>query len=279
MKKIDTHQHLFYPDTLAYPWVGEAPALQGAFTVEDYRRAAEGMDVVGSIFMEVDVAPEQRVREVEWIDEIAADPHSGIVGIIGGARPEAENFEAELEAMLRPRLKGIRRVLHTQPDELSRTSRFRGNLRRLGERGLTYDLCFRASQLPVAAELLDACPGVSFVLDHCGVPDIASGAFEAWSADMGRLAERPNVACKISGLPTYCPPGESGPDTLRRWFERVVECFGWDRLVWGSDWPVCTLNGNLAEWSRTVETLLNEESEAHRRALFVDNARRVYGLE
>ena len=276
--KIDTHQHLLYPNDLNYPWVADVPPLQRPYPLEDYKAASEGLDVAGSVFMEVDVAPGDAIREVEWVERLASGPDSGIVGIIAKALPEADDFGEQLEALKRPLLKGIRRVLHTQPDALSCGKVFRENLRRLERFGLSFDLCVRADQLPVAIELVDACSEVNFVLDHCGVPDIAGGAFDDWSADLAELARRERVVCKISGLPAYCEGGKTGSEVLRPWVERVVKCFGWDRVLWGGDWPVCTLNGDRTSWVRALEALLAEESEDHRKALFVENARRVYRL-
>jgi len=276
--KIDTHQHLLYPERLDYPWVDEVPPLQRAYPLEDYKVAAEGLGIAGTVFMEVDVSPAQTLDEIEWVEGLSRDADSGILGLIGKALPEREDFAERVEAMARPLLKGVRRVLHTQPDDLSRGPRFRENLRRLGKLGLSFDLCVRADQLPIAAELVDACPGVSFVLDHCGVPDIAGGGFEAWSKNLEELARRESVVCKISGLPAYCAAGETGPEVLRPWVERTVECFDWERVLWGGDWPVCTLNGSLADWAGSLEVLLAEESADNRKAFFEKNARRIYRL-
>jgi len=279
MQKIDTHQHLLYPDHLSYPWVDTIPPLQGAFHLEDYKEVSEGCGIAGTVFMEVDVPPVQMAREVKWVEELASGEGSGIVGIVAAARPEADDFETPLDAVSGPLLKGVRRVLHTQPDALSQSSGFRANLRQLPARGLSFDLCVLARQLPLAIELVDACPEVTFILDHCGVPDIAGGAYDSWSESIGRLAERENVVCKISGLPTYCAPGKTGPEILRPWVERVIECFGWDRLLWGGDWPVCTLNSTFNQWVEVVDALLAGERKAHQSAIYSGNARRIYGLE
>lgn len=279
MQKIDTHLHLLHPDRLTYPWVDDVPPLQGAFGLEDYKTASEGCGITGAVFMEVDVADGEMAEEVKWVQELADRDGSDILSIIAAARPEADDFEARLDSVSVPLLRGVRRVLHTQADALSQSRGFRANLRRLSARGLSFDLCVLARQLPLAIELVDACPEVTFILDHCGVPDIAGGVFESWSKSIGQLAERENVVCKISGLPTYCKPGETDTEVLRPWVERVIECFGWDRVVWGGDWPVCTLNGSLKRWVDTLETLLADESEAHRAALYSGNASRVYTIE
>jgi len=111
------------------------------------------------------------------------------------------------------------------------------------------------------------------------VPDIAGGAFDHWSESIKQLAERDNVVCKISGLPTYCAPGKMSIEILRPWVEHVIQCFGWNRVVWGGDWPVCNLNSKFEEWVNALEILLANETEAHRTALYLDNARRIYRID
>ena len=116
----------------------------------------------------------------------------------------------------------------------------------IGRRDLTFDLCYLARQLPIAIELAKKCPNVQLILDHCGVPDIASGELEPWRQHIREIAALPNVACKISGLPTYCKPGQATLDTIKPWVEHCIECFGVDRLVWGGDWPVVVINSTLS---------------------------------
>lgn len=275
---IDTHQHLIYPEKFNYPWTDGIPPLQKPFRVDEYRAAADGIGIESTVFMEVDVAPEHSAAESLFFCQMADDPESGLVGVIAAARPENEDFASQLDTLTHPRLKGIRRVLHTQPDELSQSTLFRQNLRLLADRSLPFDLCVLARQLPLAIELVDECPQVSFVLDHCGVPDIAGGDFETWSQSIGQLAQRPNVSCKISGLPTYCAPGKTGPEILRPWVEKVITCFGWKRVVWGGDWPVCILNDSLRGWADTLAEILKGTSEDERSALYRENARRIYHL-
>jgi predicted TIM-barrel fold metal-dependent hydrolase len=277
MKKIDTHLHLLYPDQLNYPWVAEAPPLQGKFSLEDYREAAKGCEIEGALFMEVDVAESQIADEVNLIRELAAKD-SMILGIIAACRPESLNFEQSLDAIAGDHLKGLRRVLHTQADTLSQTILFRQNVAALANRDLPFDLCFAAKQLPIATELADACPKTRFVLDHCGVPGIAGGAFESWAKSITALAKREHVACKLSGIPTYCKPGEATAETLRPWVEHVIEAFGWDRVVWGGDWPVSTLNGTLLAWSDALDEILSEENTDNLTKLYSSNAQRIYRL-
>ncbi len=276
--KIDTHLHLLYPEHFDYPWTQTFEPLQGRFSLGDYRRDAEACDIAGALFMEVDVAPEDSAAEAKHFCALAGDPASGIVGVIASGRPELDGFEAHLDDIAHAKLKGIRRVLHVVPDELSQGATFRQNVARLGARGLAFDLCARQDQLGLMTGLVDACPDTQFILDHCGVPKIAGGDIDIWRKAIAPLAERANVAVKISGIPAYCPHGQANAETLRPWVENTLALFGWDRCVWGGDWPVCTLNGTFASWCAALDEILAEETAENRGKLYAENAKRIYKL-
>jgi predicted TIM-barrel fold metal-dependent hydrolase len=169
----------------------------------------------------------------------------------------------------------VRRVLHVVPDGLSQTDLFRRNLRRLGQAGLPFDICMLQRQLPLAIDLVDACPDTVFILDHCGVPDIAGGSFTDWATMISRIAERPNVNAKLSGISAYGPP-DWALQTLRPYVSHLIACFGPGRVVWGSDSPVCTLQSSLAEWVATTHALLQDQSPSDRALILGGTARRVW---
>jgi predicted TIM-barrel fold metal-dependent hydrolase len=279
MSRIDTHQHLIYPERFTYDWAEDAPALAGrAFTLEDYHMASEGCGITGSLFMEVDVRPEQAAAESAFICKLAEDPANRILGVIASGRPENPGFAAHLETLRHPRLVGLRRILHTQPDELSRGSTFRENVANLGGTGLTFDICTLARQLPVATELIDSCPDTQFILDHCGIPDVATGFLDPWRADLRELSLRPNVVCKISGIIANADPANATTAALRPFIEHTIECFGWDRLIFGGDWPVCNLTASFQAWSGILDDILASVDPSDRAKLDHLNARRVYRL-
>ncbi|SDD18506.1 Predicted metal-dependent hydrolase, TIM-barrel fold [Paracoccus isoporae] len=278
MTMIDTHLHLVDRTALTYPWLADAPALDRDWTHEDYAREAAACGITAALHMEVDVAEDLIAAETAHIESLPDRADVPIIGIIGGCRPESPRFAQQIEqALSGGAVVGLRRVLHTMPDDLSRTAQFRDNLRRLSDHDLPFDLCVLARQLPLAIALADAAPDTQFVLDHCGVPDIAGGAFDGWARDIAALAERPNVAAKISGLPAYAAPGWT-PSDLRRWTDHVAASFGFDRLVWGSDWFVCTLGGGLTKWAEATRDLFAHASEAERHALYAANAARIWKL-
>ncbi|HEY7090966.1 MAG TPA: amidohydrolase family protein, partial [Tepidisphaeraceae bacterium] len=139
--------------------------------------------------------------------------------------------------------------------------------------------CFLARQLPVAVELARKCPDVRLVLDHCGVPDIASSELDPWRNNIREMSKLPNVACKLSGLPTYCKPGEATLDTIRPWAMHCIETFGPDRVLWGGDWPVCVINSDLPKWIGITRQLVGGLSAAEQKKILHENAVRVYRIK
>jgi predicted TIM-barrel fold metal-dependent hydrolase len=201
-----------------------------------------------------------------------------IVAAISSCRPESKDFPAQLEKLAaNPKVKGLRRILHTSPDELSQAPVFTENLQRLAAHRLSFDLCVLARQLPLALRIARACPEVQFILDHCGVPGVKDRALDPWRADIKALAAEPNVAAKISGVVAYADAGWS-VDDLRPFVEHVITSFGWDRVVWGSDWPVCTLTADLGRWVDATRALIAGESADNQAKLLNRNARRLYRL-
>ena len=279
---IDTHQHLIHPERFNYSWAEDIPPLQGSFRLEEYLAASAGCGIEGTIFMEVDVDAHQSADEARFFCGLAEDATSGILGVIAAARPENEGFEVHLDAIAHAKLAGIRRVLHTQPDELSRSDLFRHNLRLLGRRGLTFDLCVLQRQLDDALDLVRACPGTRFVLDHCGVPDIAANGaprgagFLQWAGAVRMLAAEPNVWCKISGLSVYSSEAQRNGEGLHPYLATVMEAFTPSRCLWGGDWPVVNLGCGLPTWCGLTRQFLARFSGAERDAVLSLNAQALY---
>ncbi|MFW2543928.1 amidohydrolase family protein [Primorskyibacter sp. 2E107] len=274
---IDTHLHLVDRSRIHYPWLESAPPLNRDWTYEEYAVTARRVGISGTLHMEVDCDPADIGTETAMISELMAREDSLIRGAISSARPEDDGFDAFLDKLDTNVVKGIRRVLHVVPDEISQSDRFRANIRKLGQRDLPFDICVLARQLPIATDLVDACEGTRFVLDHCGVPDIAGGAYDDWAAAITRLAERPHVSAKISGVTAYAEPDWT-LDSLRPYIEHVIESFGWTRVVWGSDSPVCTLNSSLDQWVAITRAFLDEASPDEARAFASGNAARLWSL-
>lgn len=277
MDFIDTHQHLIYRDPLRYSWTDAIPALaQRNFTLDDYLALTKGKGIVATLFMEAGADDADYQAEARFIAGLLGGP---LLGQIASCRPEAEDgFDAWLEDCDELGVKGFRRILHVMPDDLSRSETFRRNLRKIGAKGLPFDLCFLARQHGVAEELLRACKDQVFVLDHCGVPDIAGGGFDAWAASLRRLAAFPNLNCKLSGITAYCAPGKGEAADLAPWVAHVLDCFGADRIVWGSDWPVASLGAGIQKWIDQSRVLLANLSPDEAAAVAQHNARGIYGI-
>ena len=274
---FDTHLHLVDRKRLCYPWLENAKALNRDWSYEDYAATARRIGITDVLHMEVDVAEADMAAETVLVAELMQRPDSLIRGAIAAGRPEQPGFAAWLDRVDRSVVKGVRRALHVVPDAVSQSGLFRENIARLGAAGLPFDIVMLARQLPLAQALADACPDTTFVLDHCGVPDIAGGAFEPWAAQITALARRPNVNIKLSGVTAYCG-GHWTLATLRPWIGHIAEQFGPDRMVWGSDSPVCNVQSNLAEWVAASHALLADFSIAERDAVLQSNARRIWKI-
>ncbi|HEU6449297.1 MAG TPA: amidohydrolase [Verrucomicrobiae bacterium] len=279
MNIIDTHQHLIYPDNLRNPWTADVPALAGKpFRLEEYRVAAKDTGITETLFMEVDVIESQIKLETEFFLDLATKPETGIVGVLANCRPEMETFPAYLESVLHPKLKGLRRILHVVPDELSQTPLFAKNLSLLAKYNLTFDFCLLARQLPIGMRLIRQLPNQQFVLDHCGVPDIKNNSFEPWRQSISEIAKFPNLACKISGVVAYCDPQNVTTNAIRPYVEHCIEQFGWDRVMFGGDWPVCNTTSSLGKWVEIIKEIVGRESAGNQEKLFSKNAERIYRI-
>ena len=279
MSITDTHQHLIYPERFHYSWCKGLPALEGkALRLEEYRAAAQGTGISQTLFMEADVDERQMHAETEFCLQLASAQGSGIAGVLAVCRPEREDFPKRLEAILHPKLKGLRRILHTQPDELSQTPIFANNLALLAQHKLTFDLCLRSRQLPLGKALLSRLPNVQFVLDHCGVPNVKDNALDPWRQHLRELAQFPNLACKISGLVAYCAPQQVNAAAMRPFVEHCIECFGWERVMFGGDWPVCNLTSSLGRWVEVAKEIVGRDSVERQTKFFAGNAETIYRL-
>ena len=164
------------------------------------------------------------------------------------------------------------------PDELSTTSHFVENIKLLEKHGLTFDLCVLARQLPLAIDLVRKCEGVQFILDHCGVPNVAGQELDPWRDHIRQLAALPNVACKISGVLAYGDSANATADAVSPFVEHCLESFGWDRVVWGGDWPVCNMTASLAKWVEVSRELVSGAAEDDQAKLFHRNAEQIYQI-
>jgi len=279
MQIIDTHQHLWDLDLFRYSWLDRIPELNRSFRMEDYLAATTGLGIVKSVHLEADVDEPYMLDETRQLLALADQPDNPLEGVVACGRPEREDFREHLDKIAgHPKLKGIRRVLHTQPDDVGKGSHFIKNVGALGEYDLSFDLCVLARQLPVAIDLVSKCPSTTFILDHCGVPRVKEHDVDPWRAHISEIAKAPNVVCKVSGVIAYADPKNWTTANLQPFVEHVIACFGWDRVLFGSDWPVCTVSASLAQWLEALKSITQAADERDQKKLFHDNAMRVYRL-
>ena len=275
---LDTHQHLVYREKASYGWTKDIPPLaEGNFTLDDYKTLTEGLGIGGTLFMETGVDDPDYQQETRFVKSLADNSDNGMIGLISSIRPESdEAFETWLEETIEMGVVGYRRILHVMPDDTSQSDIFRNNVRKIGVSGKTFDICFLPGQLPVACELAKACENTKLILNHCGVPDIAGNGLDPWRQDIKALAQIPNVICKLSGLMAYCAPGTSSLETIEPYVDHVLNCFGPNRMVWGSDWPVVNLAKGLPEWIAVTRKILGKLSADEASSIAYGTAQTVY---
>ena len=278
IKLLDTHQHLVYRDVASYSWAKDIPPLaKDIFILEDYKNLTEGFGIDGTLFMETGVDDSDYKKEIKFVKSLANNSDNNLIGLISSIRPETEEgFEEWLNATIEMGVVGYRRILHVMPDETSQNEIFRRNVRKIGDVGKTFDICFLPTQLNVAKELAQACENTSMILNHCGVPSIANDGLDPWRQDIEALSQIPNVTCKLSGLMAYCAPGTASLETIEPYVDHVLKCFGPKRIVWGSDWPVVNLGKGLPEWITVTRKILDKLSTDEANAIANGTAQTVY---
>jgi len=237
--RIDAHQHFWHYDPTHHVWMTEAmAALRRDYLPDELSPLLRATGFDGTIAVQA----RQLLQETEWLLALA-ERHPWVQGVVGWVDLCSAELPAQLERLApHPKLVGVRHVVHDEPDDrFMLRPDFRRGIGRLREFGLTYDLLLFPRHLEVAVTLVDEFPEQPFVLDHLAKPAIRDGLLSPWKEDLERLAERPNVFCKLSGMVTEARWNEWKPGDFRPYLDVVVEEFGPERLMIGSDWPVCTL--------------------------------------
>jgi L-fuconolactonase len=277
---VDTHVHLWDLGHLHYPWLNEVPPLKRNFLIEDYQRACGPVQVAKMVFVQCDCDPAQSQQEADWVTTVAKqDPR--LRGIV--ARVALEQGDAIEPALARlaanPLVKGVRRLLQSEPDpEFCLRPDFVRGVQRLARHQLSFDLCLKHHQLAGAVQLVRRCPEVRFVLDHIAKPDIKVGRLDPWRAELQELARLPNVWCKLSGLVTEADCEKWTPADLRPYIDHVIACFGFDRVLFGGDWPVSTLASDYPRWVQVLDDALAGTSPDELHKLYVRNAEAFYRI-
>ena len=289
---VDTHQHLWDLSLFKPPWLATAPpVIAEQHVTADYLKATEGLNVVKAVYMEVDVAPSQQVQEAKHVIGLCkSDLHPTVAAVISG-RPNSDGFAKYIgQFQDSPYIKGVRQVLQVPgtPAGYCLQPQFVKSVQLLGEMGMSFDLCMRPRELADGLRLAKQCPDTRFIVDHCGNAD--PKAFkksestsepwhdaDGWKRDIEALGKNDRVVCKISGIVARAPQGWQ-PDDLVVIINHCLDSFGPDRVMFGSDWPVCKLGGSLKQWVDALKVVIADRPLADQKKLLHDNASAFYGL-
>jgi L-fuconolactonase len=276
--RVDAHHHVWRLVRADYGWLQPTAALEPIyrdFPLDDLKPllAAAGIDAT----VLVQAAP--TVAETEFLLQVARESNGLVRGVVGWVDLASPDAIATLERLADdPLLKSIRPMLQDLPDPdwITRPEVQRA-LSSLPELRLRFDALVKPRELRPLMRMLERRSDLAVVIDHCAKPDIARGAWQPWANDLATIARHTRAECKLSGLVTEVGKGWS-VDTLRRYVEHVLDCFGPERVIWGSDWPVITLAASYEEWVAATDVLLVPLSAEDLAAVRGNNARRFYGL-
>jgi L-fuconolactonase len=277
---VDTHLHIWDLGRLSYPWLANVPKLNRNHLIEDYHRACGPVQVAKMVFLQCECDFSQFQQEADWVTEVSRqDPR--IRGIVPWAPLEkGGDAHADLARLAaNPLVKGIRRIIQFEADpEFCLQPGFVRGVQSLSRHGLSFDLCINHRQLANTLKLVRQCPNVRFVMDHIAKPDIKTGLLDPWRTEMKELARLPNVWCKLSGLVTEADFEQWTPAQLRPYLDHVIGCFGFDRVMFGGDWPVSTQAADYPRWVQVLDEALAGASPDEQHRLYVRNAEKFYRI-
>jgi len=274
---IDAHQHFWSYSAADYPWIGTGmERLARDYLPADLSSVAAPAGIVGSVAVQARQTPE----ESRWLLELA-DTSPIIRGVVGWVDLRSEQVAGELgRYSAHEKFVGVRHVVQDEPDpRFVLGAAFIRGLGHLQQFGLTYDLLLYPPQLPAAVELVARLPEQPFVLDHLAKPRIKTGEIDPWRHDIEALARHDNVCCKVSGLVTEAAWGGWKPADFTPYLDVVLAAFGPERLMFGSDWPVCLLSGAYADVVGLAKEFFSRLSAAEQALVWGGTATRFYGLK
>lgn len=276
---VDTHVHFWHPDVLQYDWLASIPDINRPFLPATLAEAA-GEDLQKIVFVQADCRPEQGLREVAWVTSLArSEPR--IQAIVAFAPLELGAADRDyMQALVEyPLVKGVRRLIQSEAAGFATRPDFVAGVQLLAEFGYSFDICLVHPQLADVLQLVAQCPQVNFVLDHIGKPGIKDRLLEPWREQTKALAAFPNVWCKISGLVTEAGWQSWTREDLKPYIDHIIEVFGSDRVMYGSDWPVSTLATSYTGWLDTLAWAVAGLDGEARHKLFYQNGATFYRLE
>jgi L-fuconolactonase len=273
---IDAHHHLWRYSATQYDWIDDRmAALRRDFLPADLVVELTNAAIDGTVAVQARQAPE----ETYWLLELAQTCEA-IRGVVGWAPIASLDFEASLDSLASNRqLVGLRHVVQAEPKGFLDSADFNRGIRALSKTGLAYDLLIVESQLQETIRFVDRHSQQTFVLDHIAKPRIAAAQIEPWRTHIQELAKRGNVFCKISGLVTEASWSSWSVESLRPYLDTVVNAFGTNRLIAGSDWPVCLVATSYSQWWKLLREYFAAFSHDERANIFGATAIRTYHLK
>jgi L-fuconolactonase len=274
-KRIDAHQHFWHYNAAEYGWIDDSmAALRRDFLPPDAAREMAAIAVNACVAVQA----RQTLAETAWLLDLATR-HPFIAGVVGWVDLQADDARAQLQRFAaNPQLVGIRHIAQSEPDDFLLRPAFCRGIARLEEFALVYDILVYERQLPVVSEFVARFERQPFVLDHLGKPDIRRGRIAAWEREFRRVAAFPHVVCKLSGLVTEADWAAWTPAQLRPYLEVAFDCFGANRLLIGSDWPVCTVAADYRRTMSVVTEFLAERPRDEWEAVLGGTAQRIWKL-
>ncbi|NLF00484.1 MAG: amidohydrolase family protein [Anaerolineales bacterium] len=278
---VDTHLHVWDTGLLRYPWLDDVPLLNKPYLPDGYRKACGPVEVEKMVFIQAEVDFSLYMEEAAWVTKLAKEMDPRIEGIVPWA--PLENGDAARPALAKlaqnPLIKGIRRIIQFEPDpEFCLQPDFVKGVQALPDYGLHFEICIVHTQMTNTIKMVEQCPGVTFILDHIGKPGIKDHLLEPWKQDLKTLSEFPNMWCKMSGLVTEADHKRWTKEDLKPYVGHVIECFGFDRVMYGGDWPVAYQATEYPRWVETLEWAVSGCSDGELRKLFRENAIAFYRL-
>jgi len=272
---LDAHQHFWKYDSASYPWIPKGTPLERDWLAADLEAEARQVGISGSIAVQA----RQTVEESQWLLSLA-DRSPFIRGVVGWVDLQAADVETTLAGFARhQKFVGVRHVVQDEPDvQFMLREQFLGGLAKLKAFDLAYDFLIFPKQLPAAIGVAAKFPGQRFVLDHIAKPLVRAGLLKPWREDLIELGRHPNVYCKISGLVTEAKHKGWTKDDFRPYLDIVIQAFGEERVMFGSDWPVCLLAGSYGQVHGLVADYFRQFSEETQKKFFGETAALFYGV-
>lgn len=274
--RLDAHQHFWEYDAQRDSWIDDSMSvLKSDYLPEQIEPLLKEKELEGCIAVQAN----QSEKETEFLLALA-EAYSFIKAVVGWVDLCSENIEKRLEYYAQnPYLKGIRHIVQAEPENFVLKPEFQRGIGFLSQFNLVYDLLVYPSQLESGIELVSQFPDQKFVLDHCAKPQIKIQEIKKWTRDIRRIAEEENVFCKVSGLVTEADFKNWKPSDFLPYLEVVFDAFGEDRVLYGSDWPVCLLAASYEKVYQLIDDYTIEHSADARRKFFGDNAARIYNIK